>query len=165
MTALTLAGGDGSVTDGLHAHPPLPVRVALGLCLAWAGIALAREAHQAAFDLTHESRHIPPVAWRFGMPPVARLQRCLPAVESLVPPDSLVIFASPPGPMGAEFFRRRWAAYLAPRLNVLALDDRQAPELASYLITFGGLGGLPPGLRLELVRRLPTCGLYRILRR
>ncbi len=163
--ALTLAGGDGSFTGALHSYTALPVRIALALCLAWAGISLAREVQDTAFDLTHQRPNVLPVAWRFGSPPVVRLQRCLAPVESLVPLDTLVIFASPPGPLGAEFFRRRWAAYLLPRSNVVALDDLRPPQLASYLITFGGLRELPPGLHLELDRQLENCRLYRILRR
>jgi len=165
-TALTLIGGDGSFTGALHSSTAaLPARIALALFLAWAGISLAREVHDAAFDLTHPRPNVLPVAWRFGSPPVLRLQRCLAPVENLMPLGSLVIFASPPGPMGADFFRRRWAAYLLPRSSVVALDDLQPPQLASYLVTFGGLRELPPGLHLELDRQLENCRLYRILRR
>jgi hypothetical protein len=98
----------------------------------------------------------PVVSWRLGSRPAERLRRCLDEARGLLPADAVVTFVSPPGPLQADFFRSRWAAYLLPDLDVVTPAD--GPTGSRFLIAFQ-MGADRPGL--TLIRELPgLCGLY-----
>jgi hypothetical protein len=99
----------------------------------------------------------PVLAWRPEMPEVERLRRCLDAAHGALARGAVVGFASPEGPPGSAFFRRLWAAYLAPDLNLLSEGDAQAH--ARWIIACGEKLDRPG---VSLVRALPAGGLYRI---
>ena len=145
------------------APPPL-VRLVLVLAVVWAGAALAYRtgAALAGWDTRRANR--PACVWRFGTGPVASLRRCLAGVEGRLPRDSVVVFESPPGPCGSQFFCWRWAAYLLPDLEVSPPDDPVGSRLAAYLVTYRTEPAAPPGSRLVLVRQLEGGRLYRIQR-
>ncbi len=132
------------------------------LFVCWSGVALVREtaAAVAGWDARQVNRR--PCLWRFGMAPVERFARCLAGVDGLLPPDSLVIFDSPPGDCSAQFYRWRWAAYLLPALDLVTPDDPAGRQRASYLIAYRTEPAPPPGARLVLVRQLAGGRLFRI---
>jgi len=99
----------------------------------------------------------PVLAWRLGTPPVERLRSFLEDAHRLLPHGAIVGFASPEGPVDAAFFRRLWAAYLAPDLNLLS--QAEAHSYTHYILAYG-IRIDRPGL--SLVRPLPGGGLYRI---
>lgn len=134
----------------------------LGLALAWAALAFVAEMSRAVGEYDRrESRFVSrPEGWRPGMPQPARLERCLAGVRETVPPGSVVAFESP-GPEGARFFAWRWAAYLLPEHDVAPLLDPRTADLAQYLVTYAIRVEDP---RIELIRRLPGCRLYRVRR-
>ena len=60
---------------------------------------------------------------------------------------------------GGDFYRWRWAAYLLPEYDVLAISDPKAGELARYLIAHRQPIDHP---RAEKIRQLTGCVLYRV---
>lgn len=134
----------------------------LGLALAGAALAFVAEMSRAVGEYDRrESRFAGrPEDWRAGMPQVARLERCLAGVRETVPAGSVVAFDSP-GPDGARFFAWRWAAYLLPEHDVAPLLDTRTADAAQYLVTYAVRVEDP---RIELIRRLPGCRLYRVRR-
>src|ERR1700674_502139 len=102
-------------------------------------------------------RNAPVLAWRLGTPEVERLRLCLDAARGLVPRGAFVGFASPDGPLDSAFFRRLWAAYLAPDLNLLS--DADAHAYTRLIIACGEKLDRPG---VSLLRPLPEGGLYRI---
>lgn len=140
------------------------VRLVLVLFVVWAGAALAYRTGDALTGWDARRANRPACVWGFGTGPVASLGRCLAGVEGWLPPDSVVVFDSPPGPCNSQFFRWRWAAYLLPDLEVSSPDDPDGSRLASYLITYRTEPAPPPGTRLVLVRQLAGGRIYRIHR-
>ena len=134
----------------------------LGLALAGAALAFLAEMGRAVGEYDRrESRFVGrPEDWRSGMPQVARLERCLAGVRETVPAGSVVAFESP-APDGARFFAWRWAAYLLPEYDVAPLLDSRTADAAQYLVTYAVRVEDP---RIELIRRLPGCRLYRVRR-
>jgi hypothetical protein len=138
------------------------VRLVLVLFAVWAGAALA---YRTGFALTGwDTRRAdrPACLWRLATGPVASLRRCLAGVEGRVPRDSVVVFDSPPGPCGSQFFCWRWAAYLLPNLEVSLPGDPDGSRLAAYVIAYRTEPAPCPGTRLVLIRRLADGSLYRI---
>jgi hypothetical protein len=138
-------------------------KLILGCALAWGVLVFLRETGRAlvAIDARAESRESVPY-WRFGMPQVASLDRCLDLVRRQVPRGSVVAFASPPDTAAgdrSEFFRWRWAAYLLPRHEVAPLQGPDTGRLAEYLITYQRAIENP---RLVAMAELPGCKLYRV---
>jgi hypothetical protein len=134
--------------------------------VAWAGIALASETGTALGWWDFRQGNDLPSRWRLGMAPVDRLRQCLDGVaaDGRVPRDSVVLLASPAGDRDPVFFRSRWAAYLLPRLQVVAPGDPRADAVASFLIAYHVEPAPPPGASLELVRQLAGGRLYRVRR-
>lgn len=135
-------------------------RLVLGFFLAWGAFAFLAELKDAlaGFD-GRESSRSDPIRWRSGMVPVRILEQCLAEAREIIPTGSVVVFASPPGPGQAEFYRWRWAAYSMPEHDLIPLSDRRAGEIAEYLITHR----LPiEHPRAELIRPLTGCRLYRV---
>jgi hypothetical protein len=132
----------------------------LGFALAWAGLAFLGEMSRAVGEYDRRESRIAgrPEEWRPGMPQPARLERCLAKVREIVPPGSVVAFEAP-GPEGARFFAWRWASYLLPEHDVAPLSDAQTDDLAQYFVTYAVRVEDP---RIELIRRLPGCRLYRV---
>jgi len=141
-------------------------RSLLGLLVLWAAAALLVEVRGAltSWDARAEWRE-PAESWRLGTPQAARLERCLASARRLVPAGSVVAFAAPDEPRMNAFFATRWAAYLMPAHDVLARDDPAAGMMAEYVIAYG-VPLQDPRLdpRIELVRQLPGCRLYRVRR-
>jgi hypothetical protein len=139
-----------------------PRRLILVLFLAWSALAFLVELADTfeGWD-RHESVRSDPIRWRFGERQVDVLERCLAEARREMPPGSVVAFASPQGPAAPEFYRWRWAAYLLPEYDVLAISDPRAGELAEYLIAHRQPIELP---RAEKVRQLTGCVLYRVNR-
>jgi hypothetical protein len=146
----------------LRPLPPLLVRLVLGLFVAWAGLALARETAAAAAGWSHRQDNAPPCLWRLGMAPVERLRRCLAGAAGLLPRDTVVAFASRPAACDAEFFRWRWAAYLLPDLMVTRPGDPYSRQRPAYLITYRRLPDPLPGCNAVFSRQLDGGRLYRI---
>ncbi|HEX3130301.1 MAG TPA: hypothetical protein VH394_23395 [Thermoanaerobaculia bacterium] len=145
--------------------PWIPRRLILALFLAWSALAFLVELSDTftAFD-RRETERADPIRWRFGVKQVEVLEQCLAEARQEIPPGSVVAFASPPSAdtaAAAEFYRWRWAAYLLPEDDVLAISDPKAGELARYLIAHRQPIDLP---RAEKVRQLTGCVLYRIRR-
>jgi hypothetical protein len=101
------------------------------------------------------SPNVPVLAWRLGTPPVEALRHFLGAARALLPRGAVVGFTSPEGPIDAAFFRRLWAAYLEPDLNVVDDADRHAHYILAY-----GLRIDRPGV--HFIHPLPGGGLYQI---
>ncbi|HEX3555421.1 MAG TPA: hypothetical protein VIA62_19535 [Thermoanaerobaculia bacterium] len=136
-------------------------RLLLGLLVLWSGLSLLAEARRAvtSWDDRGEWRSRPD-NWRFGTPQVAALEACFAAARRLVPPGSLVAFATPPEPPDTALLPVRWAAYLMPAQDVLARDDAAATA-AQYVVAWGA-PLQDPGL--TGIRQLPGCVLYRVNR-
>ena len=135
-------------------------RLVLGLFLAWRAFAFLAELNEAfgGYD-GRESYRSDPIRWRSGTLPVNILEGCLAEAREIVPKGSVVVFASPPGPGQAEFYRWRWAAYSMPEHDLIPLSDRRAGEIGEYLITHR----LPiEHPRAELIKSLTGCKLYRV---
>jgi hypothetical protein len=122
------------------------------------------ECRAAAASWSHRQANVLPNRWQLGSAPVSRLERCLAGVEGLLPRDSVVLFASPDGPVAAPFFRWRWAAYLLPDLNVVAPRDEDGERAAAYAIGYHLEPTPPPHSHLDLSRQMDGCRLYRIVR-
>jgi hypothetical protein len=137
---------------------PILARLALSTTLALATIGFLGEVRtQARSCAAAPPLDAPVLAWRLGTPPVERLRRFLDEAHRVLPHGAVLGFASPEGPLDAAFFRRLWAAYLEPDLNLLGEADAHA--YTHYILAYG----VPidrPGL--SLVRQLPGGGLYRI---
>jgi len=146
----------------LRPAPPPLCRLILVLFVVWAGIALAVRTGAAVAGWDSRGADRPACAWRFGTGPVESLRRCLARVEGWLPPDTVVVFVSPPGPCNAPFFCWRWTAYLLPDLEVSPPDDVEGRQRASYLIAYRTRPAPPPGSHLVLVRQLEGGRLYRI---
>jgi hypothetical protein len=140
------------------------VRVLLAGALVWAAVALLREAGGALAAWDDRAGNTPPCAWHFGMAPVERLHRALDGVEGWLPRNTILVFASPDGACGTEFFRWRWAAYLLPDLD-LVLPRDAATAGATYEVTYRRDPAPLPGIRLEPERDLDGGRLYRLVRR
>lgn len=136
----------------------------MGLALAWAGIALARTLGDTVASWDSRARIDPPSIWHLGMEPVERLHRCIGELETLLPRDTVVAFASAPGEAGAEFYRWRWAAYFLPGLQVTWLADRAGSLSATHLVSYRCQAEPPAGTRLQFIRQLRGGRLYRIQR-
>jgi len=136
-----------------------------GLLLLWCGLSFFAEMGKALGEWDwREQAPRGPRAWRFGNPQLERLATCLDDVRQRVPPGSIVAFASAAGPEGSErnaFFRARWAAWLLPEHEVLAIDDPSVPLLAEYAIDYRSGLDLP---QLELVAQLRGCRLLKVRR-
>jgi hypothetical protein len=136
-----------------------------GLLLLWCVLSFFAEMGKALGEWDQRVQQPRgPRGWRFGNSQLERLATCLDDVRSRVPPGSILAFASPAGPEGAErnaFFRARWAAYLLPEHDVLAIDDPSAPLLADYAIDYRAGLDLP---QLELVAQLRGCRLLKVRR-
>ena len=138
----------------------MPRRLILVLFLAWSAFAfLAEFADTFAGWDRRESERSDPIRWRFGVRQVGILEQCLAEARQEIPKGSVVAFASPQGPAAADFYRWRWAAYLLPEYDVLAITDPKAGELARYLIAHRQPIDHP---RAEKVRQLTGCVLYRV---
>ncbi len=97
------------------------------------------------------------LSWRLGIPAVERLRHFLGLARGLLSPGATVGFVSPDEQRGDSFFRRLWAAYLAPDLNFLNAAD--APAYTHYMIAYGVRIDRPG---VSLAWSLPGGGLYRI---
>ena len=93
------------------------------------------------------------------MPQVVRFRRFVDAARPLLPAGSRVVFTSPDDGAGQQFFRRCWAAYLLPEVDVIPLSDPAAQDRGQFLLAYGERIDHP---RLELVRRLPGGWLHRV---
>jgi hypothetical protein len=135
----------------------LLLAILLGLALAWAAWALLAEVSGAVagFDLRERARPSA-IAWRFGIPQVARLTLFTDAARPLLPPGTRVAFASRPD--GDAFFRHRWAAYLLSEVDLIPWDD-PAGRSARLLLSYSYRVDDP---RLRLLRRLPAGFLYQV---
>jgi hypothetical protein len=142
-----------------HAGPViLPLALALGL--AWGGWAAGVEVGKALAGYDGRAQALAGViGWREGMPQVVRFRRFAEAARPLLPAGSRVVFTSPDDGAGQQFFRRCWAAYLLPEVDVLPLSDPAAQDLGQFLLAYGERIDHP---RLELVRRLPGGWLHRV---
>lgn len=135
-----------------------------GLLLLWCSLSFATEMGKAleGWDRRAASPR-GPRAWRFGNPQLDRLAACLDDVRARVPAGSVIAFASTAARQEEVernvFFRARWAAYLLPEHDVLAIDDPSARHLAEYAIDYRAGLDLP---RLELVAQLRGCRLFRV---
>lgn len=141
----------------------MPRRLILVLFLAWSALAFLAELAEtfAGFD-RRQSERADPIRWRFGVRQVEVLEQCLAEARKEIPAGSVVAFASPASAdtaAAAEFYRWRWAAYLLPEHDVLAVSDPRAGELARYLIAHRRPIDHP---RAEKVRQLTGCVLYRV---
>jgi hypothetical protein len=145
----------------LRPIPPPFVRVLLAGALVWAAVALLREAGGTLAAWDDRATNAPPCEWHFGMAPVERLHHALAGVEGWLPRDTVLVFASPDGACGTEFFRWRWAAYLLPDLDVVLPRDAAG---AAYEATYRREPQPLPGSRLEAVRDLDGGRLYRLVR-
>jgi hypothetical protein len=132
-------------------------RLALSAALACAAIGFLGEIRAQARSCAAPPPDAPVLAWRPGTPPVERLRRFLDEARRFLPHGAVLGFASPGGPADAAFFRRLWAAYLAPELNLL--DEADAPAHTHYILAYGVRIDRPG---VSLVRPLPGGGLYRI---
>lgn len=137
--------------------------------MAWAGIALASETGSALGWWDFRQGNAAPCRWRPGTAPVDRLRQCLAGVAAAgrLPRDSVVLFASPAGACDngdSAFYRSRWAAYLLPRLQVVAPGDPRADAVACFLISYHVEPAPPSGASLELLRQLAGGRLYRVRR-
>src|ERR1700680_3573136 len=136
---------------------PILARLALSAALACATIGFLGEVREQARSCAAPPLDAPVLAWRLGTPPVERLRRFLDEAHRFLPHGAVLGFASPGGPVGEAFFRRLWAAYLAPDLNLPGESDAHA--YTHYILAYGvRIDG--PGV--SLVRPLPGGGLYRI---
>lgn len=137
-------------------------KLLLGLLVAWAGLALAFESRIAVegYD-RREAYRAGPLRWRFGTPPPERLGEALEGLRGVVPPGSVVAFATRTGPGDSGFFRWRWAAWLLPEYHVVPVAGAQLPENAEYLVTYGQAVSDP---RLEPLRDIPPARLFRVKR-
>lgn len=79
-----------------------------------------------------QSPNVPVLAWRLGTPPVEGLRHSLDDARALLPRGAVVGFTSPAGPINAPFFRRLWAAYLEPDLNIVDSTDAHAQYIIAY---------------------------------
>jgi hypothetical protein len=134
-------------------------RFLLGLLVLWSGVSLLGEARGALTSWDARAQwETQPDAWRFGSPPVARLEVCLDAARRLVPPGSKLLFAVPGEPPDRALFARRWAAYLMPARNVFGPGEGAARYILSWRLPLAGpeLAGARP------VRQLPGCFLYEV---
>lgn len=129
----------------------------LGGALAWTGFALLAEMAGAVAGYDLRERLQPgAMGWRFGIPQVTRLERCLAAARPLLPPGARVAFVSPPAPADELFFRHRWAAYLLPEVDLLPREDPAGPG-APFVLSYSYRLNDP---HLRLLRRLPGGFLY-----
>jgi len=135
-------------------------RLILGFLLCWVGFSFLAEVKKAvaSYDARQRTWETP-AFWRLGMPQPDRLELCLAGVRERVPAGSFVVFASPSGAQGAEFYRWRWAAYLLPEHHVIPPSHRQAGSLAQYFVTYDVRVENP---RIEPMWRRPGCRLYRV---
>jgi hypothetical protein len=137
---------------------PILARLALSATLAFAAIGFLGEVRVQESSCSAVSPVDAPVlAWRLGTPPVERLRRFLDEAHRSLPHGAVLGFASPEGPLDAALFRRLWAAYLEPDLNLLGEADAHA--YTRYILAYGVRIDRPG---LSLVRSLPGGGLYRI---
>jgi len=136
---------------------PILARLALSAALACATIGFLGEVREQAHSCAAPPLDAPVLAWRLGTPPVERLRRFLDEAHGVLPHGAVLGFASADGPVGAAFFRRLWAAYLAPDLNLLGEADAHAHT--HYILAYGVRIDRPG---VSLVRPLPGGGLYRI---
>jgi hypothetical protein len=134
---------------------PILARLALGAALAGAAVGFLGEVRAQARSCAAPPPDAPVLAWRPGTPPVESLRRFLDEARRFVPHGAVLGFASPAGPVDAAFFRRLWAAYLAPDLNLLGEAD--APAHTHYILAYGVRIDRPG---VSLVRPLPGGGLY-----
>src|SRR6478752_6404367 len=113
-------------------------RLLLGLLVLWAGVSLLGEARRAltSWDARAEWE-TRPEDWRFGSPPVARLEACLDAARPLLPAGSRVVFASGQPPDRGLFYTR-WAAYLMPEQNVFSPGEGTARYVLSWHAPLAG---------------------------
>lgn len=133
-------------------------RLILSGTLTFATIGFLAELRaQQRFCAATLPQNAPVLAWRLGTPPVERLRSFLDDAHRLLPHGAIVGFASPEGPLDAAFFRRLWAAYLVPDLNLLSEADAHA--YTHYILAYGVRIDRPG---VSLVRPLPGGGLYRI---
>jgi hypothetical protein len=138
-------------------------RTGVALLLAWLAFGLAQELRQAVRD--HVLRPPSPHAelpWRYGTPPVRRLQRFLRRATRGIPADEPLGFASAAGARrNPEFFRYLWASYLLPERVVMPAPDAVATGRARYLVAYGIRLDHPA---LKLVWEDPGGAVYRIRR-
>ena len=136
-------------------------KLILGFVLAWGLLVMLREMSFALAQYDGRTSLNPraTIRWRYGTPPVERLERCLAGGRKLVPPGRVIVFVSPAGPQNADFYRWRWAAYLLPEHEVAPLRDSETGRLAEYLVAYQQDFQHP---RLEAMAQLPGCRLYRV---
>jgi hypothetical protein len=134
----------------------------MGLALAWAVAALARETGAAVAGWDDRQANVRPADWRFGSAPVERLERCLAGAEGWLPSGTTVLFTSPASEPSAEFYRWRWAAYLLPDLQVGAPGSFDDPRDAPYVIAYRRTPTPPAGCRLDPIRDLDGGRIYRV---
>lgn len=131
--------------------------------MAWAGACLVREAAAAVAGWDDRQSDAVPCNWRFGMAPVARFERSLTQAREWLPRDSVVLFSSPAGACGAEFYRWRWAAYLMPSLHVRTPEWFVDRGKVTYTLTYQRRPAAPAGCRLEYLRDLDDGQIHRVL--
>jgi hypothetical protein len=140
----------------------LAVGLLLGLALVWSGAGLLGEVQSALDGFAGRQGNALPFFWRFGTAPVERFAGVMAAARPLLPPGSIVAFASTDGPRQADFFRWRWAAYLLPEQHVVLLNDHTGRDMAGFLgfvLTYRKQAQDPT---YELVAQLPGGRLYRV---
>jgi hypothetical protein len=134
-------------------------RLVLGGLAAWAAVGFLQEVNGAVAGWDGRGRVNGGLPWRFGAREPAALARTVDAARSAIPPGGAIAFAAGDDPPGSRLIAWRWAAYLLPDRDVLALDDPAAARLATAVIAFRTEIRDP---RLEPVRRLPDGFLYRV---
>jgi hypothetical protein len=132
-------------------------RLVLGGLAAWAAAGFLQEVNRAVAGWDGRGREDGGLPWRFGAREPTALARTVEAARPALPAGSVVAFAAGDDPPGSRLIAWRWAAYLLPDRDVLAIDDPAAAQLATAVIAFRTEIRDP---RLEPVRRLPDGWLY-----
>lgn len=139
-------------------------RAVMLLAVLWLAVALGLEV-RAAFTF-HVARPPGPRAglpWRFGTPPVIRLQRFLRRATQGLPAEAPLAFASAPGEAGSpEFFRFLWASFLLPERDVVPSFDPDGMRHARFVVAYGTRLESP---LLERIRDYGGGAVYRVRRR
>jgi hypothetical protein len=135
-------------------------KLIVSLVLLWTLAACGHEAW-LAWRARGRTGRVPPALWRLPTRPVEHLRACAEAVRGRLPPRSRVAFLSRP-PTEDQFYRWRWAAYLLPEMEVLALTDAGIPETARYVVAYRR--GFEDA-RARPLAEFPGCTLYEVATR
>lgn len=138
---------------GFHPRAGRTATLLLAALLAWCTVNFARAAEREHEQWRRRDVRRPPVLlWRFGVAPVARLERCTALVAAHAPADAAVVVLAEHAPLQVQL----WAAYLLPTHRVIGGKDWLGA--ADWVVTFGRLPP-PPGTP---VAGGPLCRLHRL---